>query len=343
MVELLHGKELEEFRKKVDMAKALEPPHDNEWVKSFVNLPLEVKIGKAITRIIEWIVYHEGKVYVSYSGGKDSTVLLHLVRRVYPECEAVFCNTGIEYPEVAKHAIAQPNVTVIKTQISFKKVIEEYGYPLPTKEISHFVACARRGAPSAIKKLNGTYPGKDGKPSRYCCPQWKYLLDAPFKISDKCCDVMKKKPFKEFERNSGKKPFIGTTAAESYMRKTDWQRRGCNAFSGERPKSKPLSPFTEQDILRYIVMFGLEIPSVYGEIKQDSVGKYYTTGVSRTGCMPCMFGVHLEPKPNRFQIMYKTHPKHYNAFINKMGLGSAMDYIGVDYAPDTQLTLFEDE
>ncbi len=250
MIELLHGQALLDFRARVDMVKAQEPEHTAEWAASFVNLPFEVKIQKSITRIMEWIIYHEGKVYVSFSGGKDLTVLLHLCRRVFPEIEAVFCNTGLEYPEVTEHALKQENVTEIKPHISYKRVVEEYGYPIPTKEIAQTIRKARLGQQSALAKINGTLLDKEGRKSRYCCKKWEYLLDAPFKVSEKCCDVMKKKPFKEFEKQTGKKAIIGVMAAESIARKTDWLKTGGNAFDNDRPKSMPLSPWTEQNILR---------------------------------------------------------------------------------------------
>lgn len=59
--------------------------------------------------------------------------------------------------------------------------------------------------------------------------------------------------------------------------------------------------------------------------------KLYTTGCDRTGCMFCMFGVHLEKEPNRFQRMKITHPKQYDYCINKLGCGAVLDYIGVKY------------
>jgi len=330
-IELLHGKDLEEYRARVDFQKRQEPKHDNAWARSFINLPFETKVNIAITRIIEWIIYHEGQVYISYSGGKDSTVLLHMTRYVFPQIEAVFCNTGLEYPEIVEHVLQGENVTEIKPSISYKQVLEKYGYPFPTKEIAHWIECARSGAPSAIAKMNGTYKDKDGNPSRYCAKKWSFLIDSPFKISDKCCDVMKKKPFIDFEKRTGKKSIIGTTAAESYMRKTDWQKNGCNAYNGKQQRSKPLSAFTEQDILRYISQLGLELPSVYGDIVKDDNGQLSTTGLHRTGCMGCMFGCHRDKEPNRFQSMAVTHPKHWNAYINKMGYAEILDYIGVKY------------
>lgn len=93
-------------------------------------------------------------------------------------------------------------------------------------------------------------------------------------------------------------------------------------------------------LLTYLLTYKLPISSVYGEIKQDSKGKYYTTGVERTGCMFCMFGCHLEKEPNRFQKMAITHPKQYDYCINQLGLGEVLDYIGVDYKPkNKQLTI----
>lgn len=64
------------------------------------SLPLESKIEMSLRRIKEWYSENQGAVYVAFSGGKDSTVLLHLVRSLYPEVPAVFVDTGLEYPEI---------------------------------------------------------------------------------------------------------------------------------------------------------------------------------------------------------------------------------------------------
>ena len=97
---------------------------------------LQRKIQVTQTRIIEWYQKNAGKVYVSFSGGKDSTVLLDLARRIYPDIPAVFIDTGLEYPELREFVKTIPNVTWLKPEMNFRKVIETYGYPLISKEVS---------------------------------------------------------------------------------------------------------------------------------------------------------------------------------------------------------------
>ena len=309
----------------------------NEDLKTMQEWPLERKIRVSQARIMEWYKHWGGKVYVSFSGGKDSTALLDLARRVYPDIEAVFADTGLEYPEARKFVMKHENVTRIKPKMQFNKVIKEYGYPVVSKEVSEAVEEARKsitqGKSYGLEKI----PGSD-KPSPYNKTKWKFLIEAPFKISGKCCYVMKKQPMYNFERKTGKKPIIGTMAEESRLRKSHWIQSGCNAFEAKRPTSKPLSFWREQDILKYLKITGLDYCSVYGEIREQAQEtmefverKLYTTGCDRTGCMFCMFGVHLEKEPNRFQRMKITHPKQYDYCINKLGCGAVLDYIGVKY------------
>lgn len=93
-------------------------------LKLYQSLSLELKIAKTQLRILEWVkAFGISGVYVSFSGGKDSTVLLHLVREMFPEVEAVFVDTGLEYPEVREFAKSFENVTVLRPKMSFTKVI----------------------------------------------------------------------------------------------------------------------------------------------------------------------------------------------------------------------------
>ena len=99
-----------------------------EELRQLQALPLDLKIARTKQRIREW-VRHYGVygVYISFSGGKDSTVLLHIAREMYPEIEAVFINTGLEYPEIQKFAMSFPNVKVVYPKKTFKQVLTEKG------------------------------------------------------------------------------------------------------------------------------------------------------------------------------------------------------------------------
>ncbi len=302
------------------------------FLKQRQSLPLKLKIELSKNRIKQFYEHFDGKVYISFSGGKDSTVLLHLVRSLFPEVPAVFVDTGLEYPEVRSFVKSFANVVTLRPEMPFNKVITEYGYPVISKEVAQFIEDNRRNPNGYTAKKfdpNSDYVKKYG--SRFCLAKWNHLKDSDIKISSQCCRIMKKTPAKKFEKESGLKPYIATMAAESNLRKQEYIKKGCNSFESKRPASTPLGFWTEQDVLQYLVENNLSYCSVYGEIKQDTSGKYYTTGAKRTGCMFCMFGVHNEKSPNKFELMRETHPKLHDYCINKLGCGRVLDFIGVKY------------
>ena len=296
-------------------------------LKQMQSLPLEVKILKTQQRIREWYEAWEGQVYVSFSGGKDSTVLLKLIRDLYPDVPAVFIDTGLEYPEIREFVKTIDGVVTVKPHMPFNKVIEHYGYPVISKLQSQYLREVRETKSEKLRllRLHGSKKGY-----YKISDKWKYLVNAPFKISEKCCRVMKKQPAHIYEKATGRKPYLGIMAEESQARRREYEKQGCNIFNIDRPKSTPMGFWVEQDVLEYITKYKLPYSRIYGEIIR-SRGKYYTTGEVRTGCMFCMYGVHLEKGENRFQRMSRTHPKQYDYCINKMGLGEVLDYIGVDY------------
>lgn len=183
----------------------------------------------------------------------------------------------------------------------------------------------------------GVYPNRKngeeiGGRSAYSQERYKFLLDAPFEVSAKCCSVMKKAPTHAYARKTGRKPMTAQMASESRLRTQQWLKNGCNGFNMKSPISNPMSFWTEQDVLLYIKEYNIPIASVYGEVVIDyeregqldgqidmfDVGIFEddrrllkTTGCSRTGCMFCGYGCHLEASPNRFERMKKTHPKQY--------------------------------
>ena len=285
------------------------------FLKQRQGLPLEAKVNMSKHKIREFYEHFNGDVYVSFSGGKDSTVLLDLVRSIYPNVPAVFVDTGLEYPEIREFVKSIDNVTWLKPKMPFNKVIEKYGFPVVSKEQSQFIYQYRTAKSQKTKdtRWNGNSCGR-GKISE----KWKFLVDAPFMIGDGCCDVMKKRPAKKFEKESGLHPFLGTMACNSQLRRQKYLKSGCNAFESKRQTSTPLGFWLEEDVWEYIK--SNDIP----------YSKIYDMGEENTGCMFCMYGVHKD-KINKFQRMKETHPKLYDYCINKLGCGKVLDYINVNY------------
>jgi 3'-phosphoadenosine 5'-phosphosulfate sulfotransferase (PAPS reductase)/FAD synthetase len=264
--------------------------------------------------------------------------LLHLVRELYPEAKAMYVDTGLEYPEIKQFVKSFNNVDILRPKKMFNQVLEDYGFPVISKEVSECVdqarkaiACDGKHYSYRLKQINGERLGKDGKPSPYNYKKWKFLLDAPFKISNQCCNIMKKGPAHKYYKETGRAPIIGTMTEESKLRESQYLKQGCNGFNNRIPTSTPMAFWTEQDVLKYLKEFNIPYCSVYGNIEVDENGKYYMSGCQRTGCMFCGYGCHLEEEPNRFQKLKITHPKQYDYIINKLGMGEVLDYIGVPY------------
>ena len=390
--------------------------HDAARLKELQALPLERKIQITQTRIMEWYQHYNGQVCVSFSGGKDSTVLLHIARQIYPNIPAVFSNTGLEYPEIQRFVKSFDNVDIVTPSMRFDDVITTYGYPLIGKEVAEAIYYARRlrsqsvnaererayappqtdgtprspnlistsaaanrrtilqgrwgcnangnewksggqnrrraennGALTTDESLNrqrraGIANGETGEGGVFSNPveqfgqksqfnkeKWLPLArDAPFLISHYCCFKMKKSPMHKYQTANKYKPILATLAEESRVRKQGWIRHGCNAFESKNPMSQPMSFWTEQDVLAYIVKYHVSIASVYGDIvSAGSDGNDYPavdctgnvqcnlkcTGCQRTGCIFCAFGMHLEKGETRFQRLAKTHPKQYEFAI----------------------------
>ncbi len=288
-------------------------------------LPLYLKIKKSLLRIKEWYRYWCGNVCVAYSGGKDSTVLLHLVRSVYPNVPAVYADTRLDYPEVREHVKDTDNVIILKPEMNFRQVIEEYGWCYPSKEIARYIEGARNDAEWCKQRLEGfNGNGTVSKLSSYF-KRWAWLVDTDLKISPKCCDVMKERPFKKFFKETGLTQYVGTLASESLRRRYAWYQTGCNAF--KVGKSKPLSFWMEQDILRYIVDNELKIPSVYGSIIADKHGKLKCSGVNRTGCVFCPIGCQYD----KFERLKETHPALYRYCMEELGLDEFLTAVNIDH------------
>lgn len=280
-----------------------------DTLKSLQEMNLESKIiqTKYLIRqaIHEFGIEH---VYISYSGGKDSTVLSHITKQLYPNILHIFANTTNEYPETIQHIKweLEQNETNIITVLpvdssgelwTFKRVVETYGYPLFSKRISNAIRTYQHALTERTKNNSINYINRNFK-------KYTPYINAP--ISDKCCDKLKKEPIKRKAKELGLKcAILGILASESYMRQKDWINNGCNVFHKRKDnQSRPLSFWTDEDIIEYIQRYNIRIPDLY------------SNGYSRNGCMYCGFGVHLESSPNRFQKLSQTHPIQYKYLID---------------------------
>lgn len=376
------------------------------------SLPLSAKIRMTQYRIREWGErYGVDGIYVGFSGGKDSTVLLDIARKIYPGISAAYVDTGLEYPEVREFVGRQENVEILKPKINFKQVIEKYGYPFIGKEVAGCVYGARRYVEKLIARekglnncdtisnhsymadlvgidyrndrenalyqslIRGEIPSTDIKtPVRYLILQGKYIhkengvetseyskiynkerykffLEAPFEISERCCSVMKKAPAHAYAKRTGRMPMTAQMASESRLRTGNWLKNGCNGFEMKSPVSNPMSFWVEQDVLEYLHHYQIPIAKVYGKIQMEAGKKggrksrknpmdlelfdlerpvYATTGCRRTGCVFCGFGCHREKSPNRWETAERlSNP----AIIDYMLRGGDFDHSGI-WKPD---------
>ena len=398
--------------------------HDAERLKELQALPLDRKIMITQTRIMDWYQHYDGNVCVSFSGGKDSTVLLHIARQMYPGIPAVFSDTGLEFSAIREFVKTWDNVDIIRPDMNFGQVITTYGYPIIGKEVAEAIYYARRIRPSGEREreredgqqssiiaesswasgqphrdkrsekqkndsartvgrevdwkrleIGGAEPQESGDQrfahdrrepqptaksrgsetfwkraeitgryrnsrkagvagptkSQFNKEKWLPLArEAPFLISHYCCFKMKKSPIHKYQTAHKYKPILATLAEESRVRKQAWIRHGCNAFESKNPMSQPMSFWTEQDVLAYIVKYHLPIASVYGDIVSigtdgnsypavDVTGEVQCnlkcSGCQRTGCVFCGFGAHLEKGETRFQRLAFEEPRKYEFCI----------------------------
>lgn len=196
--------------------------------------------------------------------------------------------------------------------------------------------------------------------------------EADFLVSDKCCFYLKEQPCEIYRKESGRWPYMGLMASEGGRREKALAVNGCNYYSETTKRSCPFATFTRQDILtlalemdtwyhdhwREFKTMTIEaetgeityegepihldtiIPAIYGTIEKDEKGSLYTTDAQRTGCSMCGFGIHMEDRPHRFDLLWERNPKEWDMWMNRVvqredaswyGWGHVLDYIGVQW------------
>ena len=212
-----------------------------------------------------------------------------------------------------------------------------------------------------------------------------YLI-APFKVSSKCCYYLKEKPCDDWAKEHNSVPFFGLMASEGGRREKSLKMHGCNYWGKSTIRSAPFAIFSRQDILQMAldmeawyhkhwqefnpIVYDIEtgefnysdpvhldhiIPEIYGKIERDNKGNLRTTLAQRTGCSMCGFGIHMEPRPHRFDLLRQRNYKEWDFYMNHLckdengedyGWGLVLDYIGVgwrdEYVPPVvNLTIFD--
>lgn len=243
-------------------------------------------------------------------------------------------------------------------------------------ELGHYAKNSRMKLPQKWLKLFGGYENEN-EGVRYQKPD--------FKVSNDCCFWLKEKPCDDWAKQHSSYPFLGMMASEGGQREEALTDHGCNYYGKTVMRSAPFAPYLRNDILRlamemnnwyrsHIEIFedlyyeqdysrGKDgevipyepvktiIPEIYGEIKRDDAGNFRTTRAQRTGCSMCGFGIHMEPRPHRFDRLRERNPDEWEFYMykcctdpdtgEKYGWGRVLNYIGVPWEdiPGVQVEL----
>ena len=241
--------------------------------KSMKHQPYEMKPSFSMVRVYQWWNYWYGEVYISFSGGLDSTVLAYIVCQAYRKYKLtgkiplVFADTGTEFPEIREFVKTYTEwlkeqfpeldieLVVIRPKHSFKWVCENKGFPITSKDTAGKIRKLRHGKLSEKYRnylLNGDKRGKFGMLAK----KWQYLTDTeqmPADISEYCCEALKKEPFKRYVKETGRQPFIGITQDESFRRENQYNHTGCNVYDGHTIKSQPMGFWPKNEVIQYAV------------------------------------------------------------------------------------------
>lgn len=272
----------------------------NEELEKRIHWTLSQKIDHSLMIIDSFLSMCPNSM-ISFSGGIDSTVMLHFVRMIDKTKTAIFANTTNEFSEILKFVKNTNNIKIVKPDITFAKVVNKYGFPLISKMVARMISDLRNPTPNnkATRNLYLTGIKRNGTKSSFfkLSKKYRYLINAPFDITNKCCDFLKINPMKPFQKNG---MFIGTMATDSRNREFSYLKTGCINIT--QNKCMPLSVWTKDNIWKYV--------------KQNNI-KYcdiYDKGERSTGCAYCAFGIMFDKL--RFERLKKREPKRYNQMMN---------------------------
>ena len=328
-------------------------------------LPYDVKKTWAICKAKEFYDYFGGKVFCSV-GGLDSMVLITLIRKYVADVVGVSVS-ALEDKSIRKIHNKMPNMVLLKPYKSMTQVIKEHGFPVVSKMKARKIETLQKPNNPKQTFIHAIMTGDMGEQGKFqhsnkikLPDKWIKLFGglynehrpdivckaAPFKVSDMCCYWMKEKPADDYAKSTGFKPYMGLMASEGGQREMALMKNGCNYYGKTVQRSCPFAIFQRDDLLRLALELEVEVPEIYGEIKEKPDGTLYTTLAQRTGCNMCGFGIHIEKRPHRFDRLRRQNYKEWKFWMYDMGWGEVLDYIGVGWrneveegAPTFQMSL----
>lgn len=256
--------------------------------------------------------YGEENFYISFSGGKDSTVLSAIVDMALPEnrIPRVYVDTGIDYEMVRQFVITMSltddRVVIIKPKVPIKPMLEEKGYPFKSKEHSAILQHFRKTGLKThwVKQYLQVDTEKPNKKNGYACPKclrYQFSEDYNLKVSDACCKELKENPLKIWEKEHSK-PYsiIGLMRSEGGRR----NHASCLAFKNKKFKNfQPLVAITKDWEDWFIERYHIEICAIY----------YPPYNFTRTGCKGCPFAPNLQHNLDVMEEYFPTERKQCEA------------------------------
>lgn len=251
--------------------------------------------------------YGEDNFYISFSGGKDSTIVHHLVDMVIPDNQIprVFINTGIEYLDMVKHvkelAKNDKRIVICNSGVHITKMLKKYGYPFKSKEHAHKVSTFQSSGYGKTVEAYIEGVKQNNKKSFIKCPkklQYQFTNQCKLKISDKCCDKLKKEVAKKYQKREQKSiAILGTRIAEGGTRRV---HKECVVFDRNNNLKifKPINPCNDEWCDWFIEKYNIKLCKLY----------YPPFNFKRTGCAGCPFALDLQDQLN---IMEKLLPIDY--------------------------------
>ena len=247
--------------------------------------------------------YGEQNFYIGFSGGKDSTVVHHLVDMALPgnTIPRAFVNTGIEYIDIVKFvkglASKDPRIEIVNAGVNIKQMLEKYGYPFKSKEhstkLGQWQAANEAGRPQAEYTLN-YWQGNET--TKFKCPEilkYQFSEDFKLKVSPQCCVKMKKNTTHRFERERERTILItGMQQSEGGQR----EHISCTVFrDGKMVKFHPLAKVNDEWEQWFIDKYNIQLCKLY----------YDPYNFQRTGCKGCPFALNLQEE---LEVMEKYLP-----------------------------------